>query len=587
MAPRAHRRRVLAGLVITGAILVAGVTPAGAGDTSQPSTPRGGFVTLAATAVGARTDEGAIRVALTDHDPDGRPHVSSLETDPVTAARLLADPALDAELDGTARLLFEPTDPLFPNQWEHHVTGLPTAWDTTLGDPGVVIAVLDSGVAPHAEFGDRLLAGASFIGTDPTVDPLGHGTAVASVAAGGADNQLGGTGVCPRCSILPVQVADATGSVPWSAAANGLVWATDHGADIVNLSFGSTSPSTVLADAIAYARSRGVVVVAAAGNNGTDTPVYPAAFDGVLSAAGHASGYGRYSWSSYGDWVDVAAPGCATALQFGAFVNVCGTSFASPWTAGLAGLIASADTSRRDVEITNRLLAATVPTDYVAHGRLDATVALSGGIADVALTMSALPHRPVTVRGTYRGDVARVDLLVDGILAASDPAPTDGHWAVTWDATSAGVGPHVLTAAAVDPTGRTIPGEPARVTVFEPDAPAFGDVRPHAFYTEAVGWMVTEGITTGTSPTTFSPDAPVTRGQLATFLWRYAGRPTPATSATFTDTHPDAFYATGVDWMVAEGITTGTSPTTFSPDAPVTRGQLATFLWRLANAGVR
>ncbi len=572
-------------------------------------------LTVLATAgtVGARTGTDTVRIAVSTRDTTGRPRVSSIATDPATAARLLADPGVDAELDGTARLLYTPTDPAFPGQWEHRLTGLESAWDTELGDPGVVIAVLDSGVAPHAEFGDRLLPGTSFIGGDPLVDPLGHGTAVASVAAAGNDNGLGGTGVCPRCSILPVQVADSSGSVPWSAAANAIVWATDQGADIVNLSFGSPSASTIIADAIAYARSRGVVVVAAAGNDGTDTPVYPAALDGVIGATGHAANFDRYSWSSYGPWVDVAAPGCVTALQFDTVVRVCGTSFASPWAAGLAGLVLSHNPVLTDVGVTNRLLASTSPVDYVAAGRLDATVVFEGGVAELALTTKAVPDRSVVVGGTYRGEVARVDLLVDGVTAASDPTPSGGRWQVTWDAGRAGIGNHVVTAAAVDPTGRAIPGQPVTVTVFEPTATGFGDVEPHAFYTEPVAWMVIEGITTGTSPTTFSPDAPVTRGQLATFLWRYAGRPAPTptdtraidtrvtdtratdtraidtrvTDTRFTDTRPDAFYATAVDWMVEHGITTGTSPTTFSPDAPVTRGQLATFLWRLARSGVR
>ena len=93
-----------------------------------------------------------------------------------------------------------------------------------------------------------------------------------------------------------------------------------------------------------------------------------------------------------------------------------------------------------------------------------------------------------------------------------------------------------------------------------------------------------EDITNGTSPTTFSPDEPVTRGQMAAFLWRHAGRLEPASLDTpFADVLAGEFYAKAVAWLVEQDITKGTSATTFSPDEPVTRGQMATFLWRRAG----
>ena len=105
-----------------------------------------------------------------------------------------------------------------------------------------------------------------------------------------------------------------------------------------------------------------------------------------------------------------------------------------------------------------------------------------------------------------------------------------------------------------------------------------------SFYAKAVAWLAEEDITTGTTPTTFSPDDPVTRGQMATFLWRYSGSPEPASlDSPFVDVVKGSFYEKAVAWLVEQGITTVTSPTTYSPDDPVTRGQMATFLWRLAG----
>ena len=109
----------------------------------------------------------------------------------------------------------------------------------------------------------------------------------------------------------------------------------------------------------------------------------------------------------------------------------------------------------------------------------------------------------------------------------------------------------------------------------------FTDVKDGAFYYKPVQWAVVNGITAGTSKTTFSPDSNCTRGQVVTFLWRAAGSPQPTmTSHSFTDVSENAFYYKAMLWAVESGITTGTSRTTFSPNADCTRGQLATFLWR-------
>ena len=107
----------------------------------------------------------------------------------------------------------------------------------------------------------------------------------------------------------------------------------------------------------------------------------------------------------------------------------------------------------------------------------------------------------------------------------------------------------------------------------------FADVSSGAYYREAVLWAVEKGITQGTSATTFSPDAPVTRAQAVTFQWRAAGAPAAA-GGNLQDMAADAYYADAVAWAVANGITQGTSPTTFSPDEPVTRAQAVTFLYR-------
>lgn len=114
-------------------------------------------------------------------------------------------------------------------------------------------------------------------------------------------------------------------------------------------------------------------------------------------------------------------------------------------------------------------------------------------------------------------------------------------------------------------------------------ASPFGDVAVGSWYSEAVAWLAASGVTTGTSPTTFSPDDEVTRAQMATFLWRFRGSPAAA-PGPFSDVPAGQYYTEAVGWLAESGITTGTSPTTFSPDDVVSRAQMATFLWRLAGS---
>ena len=118
----------------------------------------------------------------------------------------------------------------------------------------------------------------------------------------------------------------------------------------------------------------------------------------------------------------------------------------------------------------------------------------------------------------------------------------------------------------------------------EPAANPFTDVSANAWYYDAVLWAVENGVTNGTSATTFSPDVTVSRAQMVTFLWRAYGAPRASGSNPFTDVSADAWYYDAVLWAVANGITNGTSATTFSPDAPVTRSQAVTFQWRAAGA---
>jgi len=272
-----------------------------------------------------------------------------------------------------------PSDPLWRKQWGPALIGAPAAWAVTTGSPRVVIAVLDSGVDfSQPDLRGALVPGYDFVnGDNDPSDDNGHGTRTAGIVGARADNGLGISGVCPRCSIMPVKVANANGTASWLDVASGISWAADHGASVISMSLGGGSSDAVAA-AVRYAESKGVLVVAAAGNGGSSQPFYPAADPGVLSVAGTAKTGRLYPWSNYGSWVDVAAPGCDTTTYVGDdFGQFCGTSASAPVVAGLAGLAFSYAPTSSPETIEHAIVSSAHHVAGVTDGRVDAVGTLA------------------------------------------------------------------------------------------------------------------------------------------------------------------------------------------------------------------
>jgi subtilisin family serine protease len=243
----------------------------------------------------------------------------------------------------------------------------------------VVVAVVDSGVnASQPDLAGRVTTGYNvFDGSSSTNDDFGHGTLVAGVIAARTGNGIGVAGVCGACVIMPVKALDAQGVGTSGGIAAGIDWAVDHGANIVNLSIVLSGDAPDVRGAVEYAHDRGVLVVAAAGNDGGGNATYPASYPGVLSVAATDQNGQRYSWSTYGDWVSVAAPGCtqSTAAD-GSYPQFCGTSAAAPLVAGLAGL-AMATGRPSALAAGDALQQTATPLPGVAHaGRVDALALL-------------------------------------------------------------------------------------------------------------------------------------------------------------------------------------------------------------------
>jgi thermitase len=238
-----------------------------------------------------------------------------------------------------------PNDYWYPAQWHLPKIHAPEAWTLTVGDPSVVIAVIDSGVSAVPDLVPQLLPGLNLVqGGSDTTDTLNHGTGVAGIAAAASNNAVGITGITWFSPILPIKVS-TDGSIPCSAISQGIVSAADHGARVINMSFGGSSACSGEQTAVDYAWSKGAVLVAAAGNSSSSSPFYPAAYSKVIGVAALNIDDTLASFSNYGSWLSVSCPGVNlyTTYKSGAYAGGSGTSIAAPVVSGVAALAMAAN----------------------------------------------------------------------------------------------------------------------------------------------------------------------------------------------------------------------------------------------------
>jgi len=362
-------------------------------------------------------------------------------------------------------------DPGLGNQWGPQKTGAPQAWLSTEGDPSVVIAVVDTGVDyRHSELNPNMWMNDDVAGNgldddgngyvddvygwdyvnndgDPLDDHM-HGTHVAGIAAAAPnDNPAGLVGMCPRCRIMGVKVLNASGNGTLDAIANGMTYAADNGVKVINMSLGASIGSSTMSAAVTYAWGRGALLVAAAGNNGADVRLYPAAYADVMAVAATNSNDYRACFSNYGaNYVSVAAPGesihSTTPLDasgndtYGTFS---GTSMATPHVAGLAGLLFSQDPGRTNadvwslVETTVEDLGAPGFDDFFGFGRISASRAVQGD-ASATIPPSGLFSDSLTASGY--GNARKLARDASGVLHLTWHGGEGGQYRVLYAVSS-------------------------------------------------------------------------------------------------------------------------------------------------------
>lgn len=310
-----------------------------------------------------------------------------------------------------------PNDPRYSQQTYLNVIDASQAWNTETGISNVVIAVLDTGVeGTHEDISGKLLTGCNVLDsfTDAscgsnTDDNFGHGTGVAGTAAAKTNNGLGVAGICWNCSILPVKVLNDSGSGSLADTVEGIMFARNYALNnpakrvVINMSLGRDCQSSGVTqaeqDAINAAWSAGILVVASAGNSGNSDLECPAAAGHVMAISATTNSDTLASFSSYGTFVDLAAPGVGIVNAIGTsnvagsfYASWSGTSFSAPIVSGTAGLIWSVDATLTNTEVDQILrdTAENIGSSlYFGDGRVNVDFAV-----DLALSGNPAPPTP-------------------------------------------------------------------------------------------------------------------------------------------------------------------------------------------------
>lgn len=379
-----------------------------------------------------------------------------------------------AELDQEIRLAYVPNDPNLGLAWHHTKINSFAAWDTTLGSSSIIVGVVDSGVdGTHPDLLTRMVPGWNFYdNNNNTADVIGHGTPVAGCIAATANNALGTAGVAGGCLIMPLRVTNTSGSASFSAIASAITWAADRGARIVSASLAMVNSGTIDSAANYLMSKRGLYFMASGNTSSYSGGANSAP---IVTVGATDQNDNRASFSTYGPWVDISAPGVNvyTTNRGGGYGGFGGTSAATPVAAGVAALALSANPSLSASQLMQVMTNSGVDLGTAGWdqnfgwGRVNAA-----GAVNLALSMSGPDTKPPTLDFQQPAEGETVTGTRNLFAVATDDVQLDsvkfyindvlkatffsGPFSWSWNTTTYANGAYTLKAVASDMAGNSV-----------------------------------------------------------------------------------------------------------------------------------
>ncbi len=505
--------------------------------------------------------------------------------DSVSEIKDLGDDVLYYEPDYKMKLADIPNDTYASKQWSIDYLGISSAWDASYNGQSVKIAVIDSGVnLTHEDFeGANFAPGYNVINNSKDVrDEMGHGTFICGLFAAARNNGKGIAGFSTDATIIPIKCFGVSKETSASYIIKSIYTAVDnYGCDVINISSGMEENIKSLEEAVAYAASKGVIVVASAGNEGNSTLNYPAAYDCVVGVGAVDQNGLVASFSEKNRSVFVVAPGARiVSLNYNNndMLTWDGTSFSAPFVAVAATILKQYEKSATINDFGEILKNSSV------DGGLEGYDTSYGyGSLNIANFIEVMKSYELRSIGEIFPDVG-------------------GHWASTsidycyknelfTGVTTSSFEPETVMNRAMFVTvlsrmsGETITGVPN----------SFTDVPEDTWFSASCAWGAANGIAGGLGDGTFNPSGSVTREQMAVFLYRYAilygltdGGSSTATLFTFSDkAEVSDWAANAMAWAVENNLITGRSETSLCPKDSAKRCEVATIISRFANTFIK
>ena len=449
-----------------------------------------------------------------------------------------------------------PNDQYYTNsfnsgQWALFQIDAPLAWDISTGSSDIVVAVTDNAInISHPDLVNKMVPGWDAVDNDNDPSPCGgndgfHGSHVSGIVGAESNNNIGVASIGYNVSIMPVKIGDCnTGSL--TSGYDGIIWAADNDADVINMSWGGGGSSTYGQNVCSYAWNLGTILIAAAGNDGTNQQFYPAAYDDVVAVASTTTGDSKSSFSQYGTWVSISAPGSSIlSTDDGSSYQVTqGTSMASPLVAGLVGLMISHAPSASPQQVVDCLLSTAENIDaansnYIGQlgaGRINAyqallcmnqfTYSLDAGVSSIQNPIGPVCSAgvdPQIVLTNYGANtISNVDIEYQIDAGAVSVFNWTGNLTqgqsttITLPTQLPGAGSHSLTATSVNPNGAVDQNAANNSEIANFTIVANGQIADLTILTDCYGseitWQIDED-GTGITMASGGPYADVTGGE--------------------------------------------------------------------------